>query len=82
MPQPGTTSGSDNGIGFGNIRPGHGFGDRNHIHIFRLHRHHDRFCFFVHRHTVIRIFRFDDRVVIVKKIIPGHVVCISPFRDF
>ncbi|KPI17172.1 hypothetical protein OK006_10554 [Actinobacteria bacterium OK006] len=89
MPQPGTASGSDNGgrvghgqdngFGFGNVRPGPGFGDRNHIHHFRLHR----FCFFVHRHVVIRIIRFDDRrVVIVKTIVPGHLVCLSPFRDF
>jgi len=91
MPQPGTASGSDNGgrvghgednaVGFGDVRPGHGSGDRNHSHIFRLHQHH-RFCFFVHRHVVIRIFRFDDRVVIVKTIVPGHLVCLSPFRDF
>ncbi|MER5699179.1 hypothetical protein ACWDBO_47265 [Streptomyces mirabilis] len=90
MPQPGTASGSDNGgrvghgqdngFGFGNVRPGPGFGDRNHIHHFRLHH---RFCFFVHRHVVIRNIRFDDRrVVIVKTIVPGHLVCLSPFRDF
>lgn len=94
MPQPGTASGSDNGgrvghgqdngfgFGFGGVRPGHGFGDRNHIHHFRLHQHH-RSCFFVHRHVVIRIIRFDGhRVVIVKTIVPGHLVCLTPFRDF
>ncbi|MEV7690320.1 hypothetical protein [Streptomyces bungoensis] len=91
MPQPGATSGSDNGgrtghgeengFGFGDVRPGHGFGDRNHAHFFGLHRHH-RFCFFVHSHVAVRVFRFHDRVVIVKTIVPGHLVCLSAFRDF
>ncbi|WP_406436897.1 hypothetical protein OHB00_22400 [Streptomyces sp. NBC_00631] len=91
MPQPGTASGSDdgarvghgpgNGFGSGDVRPGHGFGDRNHDH-FPLDRHH-RFCFFVHRHVAVRIIRFvDGRVLIVKTIIPGHLVCLSPFRGF
>ncbi|GLX49550.1 hypothetical protein Shyhy01_25000 [Streptomyces hygroscopicus subsp. hygroscopicus] len=84
VPQPGTDSGSDNGFGFGNVRPGHGFGDRNHTHVFRLHRQHrfEEECFFVHRHVVVRIFRHDDRVVIIKTVVPGHLVCITPFRDF
>lgn len=89
MPQPGTGPGFDNGgrvglgqgngFGFGDVRPGHGFGDRSHIPRFR----HPQLCFFIHRHTVVRIVRFDDgRVVIIKTIVPGHLVCLSPFRDF
>ncbi|MGW4568116.1 hypothetical protein ACWEN3_39030 [Streptomyces sp. NPDC004561] len=74
--------GQGNGFGFGEVRPGHGFGDQNHIHHFRLNRHH-LFCFFVHRHVVIRIIRLNDhRVVIVKTIVPGHLVCLNPFREF